>query len=150
MKKKGQQPGRLVRRSLIILWADADKTIAQSAALLDCCEQTVLNQRSGRPLTYDPIAKAQVVASVCEILHEQQQPLSRFALSDLCQLIRPRTGLSHLSQASLSRVLAQNALKPWQFRSWLFPQAPDFVAKACVVLDLSAGFWQGQRLGPEQ
>jgi hypothetical protein len=170
VKKKGQQPVRLVRRSLIILWADAGKTIAQSAALLDCCEQTVLNQRkrflerraegtvaalqdlprSGRPLTYDPVAKAQVVASVCEILHEHQQPLSRFALSDLGQLVRARTRLSQLSQATLSRILSQNALKPWQFRYWLFPRDPDFVAKACVVLDLYAGFWQGQALGPDE
>ena len=106
-KKKGRLNVRLVTRSLIILWADAGKTMAQTAELLDCCEQTVLNQRkrfldrrgegpvaalqdlprSGRPLTYGPVQQVQVVAAVCEILHEKQQPLSRFALSDLGQLV---------------------------------------------------------------
>lgn len=166
-KKKGRLNVRLVSRILIILWADAGKTIAPSAELLGCCEQTVLNQRkrflqrraegavaalqdlprSGRPLTYGPVQKAQVVAAVCEILHEQPPPLSRFALSDLGQLVRPRTGLSQLSQASLGRILDQNALKPWHYRYWLFPRDPDFVAKAGVVLDLYAGLGQGQRWG---
>lgn len=169
-KKKGRSKVRLVNRLLIILWADAGKTIAQTAELLDCCEQTVVNQRkrflhrrgegavaalqdlprSGRPLTYGPVEQAHVVAAVCEILHDHEQPLSRFALSDLTPLVRERTALSQLSQASLGRVLAQNALKPWQYQYWLFPRDPDFVTKACVVLDLYAGFWQGQRLGPRE
>jgi hypothetical protein len=169
-KKKGRLNVRLVNRILIILWADAGKTIAQTAELLGCCEQTVLNQRkrflhrrgegavvalqdlprSGRPLTYGPVQKVQIVAAVCEILHEHQQPLSRFAWSDLGQLVRSRTGLNQLSQASLGRILDQHALKPWQYRYWLYPRDPDFVAKACVVLDLYAGLWQGQRLGANE
>jgi hypothetical protein len=50
----------------------------------------------------------------------------------------------------LGRIRAQDALKPWRYRYWLFPRDPDFVQKACVVLDLYAGFWQGQRLGPNE
>lgn len=169
-KKKGRLQVRLVIRILIILLADVGKTIAETAELLGCCEQTVLNQRkrflqrrsegavaalqdlprSGRPPTYGPVDKAHVIAAVCEIVHEQQQPLSRFALNDLIPLVRPRTGLSQLSQATLSRILDQQALKPWQYQYWLFPRDPDFVSKACVVLDLYAGFWQGQRLGPDE
>ena len=44
-KKKGRKDVRLVVRILIILWADKGKTIAQTAELLGCCEQTVLNWR---------------------------------------------------------------------------------------------------------
>jgi hypothetical protein len=44
-KKQGRKNARLVSRILIILWADPGKTLVQSATLLDCCEQTVLNQR---------------------------------------------------------------------------------------------------------
>lgn len=169
-KKKGRLNVRFVQRILIIRWANAGKTIAQTAIMLDCCEQTVLNQRkrflerrgegavvalqdlprSGRPPIYGPVQKVQVVAAVCEILHEHDQPLSRFALSDLSQLVRPRTGLSQLSQATLGRILDQHALKPWQYRYWLYPRDPDFVSKACVVLDLYAGFWQGQRLSSDE
>ena len=38
-KKQGRKNARLVIRILIILLADAGKTIAQTAAVLDCCEQ---------------------------------------------------------------------------------------------------------------
>ena len=169
-KKKGRKNARLVIRILIILLADAGKTLAHTAEVLGCCEQTVLNQRrrfvqrrvegaltalldlprSGRPVTYGPKERAQVVAKVCETLHERHLPLSRLALSDLHRVVVQEEGLSRLSQASLSRILSQNVLKPWRYQYWLFPRDPDFVTKACVVLDLYAGFWEGQRLGPTE
>jgi hypothetical protein len=102
-KKKGCKNARLVIRILIILLADAGKTLVQTAEILGCCEQTVLNQRqrflqrrsegavqalldlprSGRPVTYGPKERAQVVAIVCETLNEHQLPLSRFSIADL-------------------------------------------------------------------
>jgi hypothetical protein len=169
-KKKGRKNARLVSRILIILLADAGKTIAQTADLLDCCQQTVLNQRkrflrrraegpvtalldlprSGRPVTYGPQARTQVVALVCETLHKRQLPLSRVSITDLRRVVVQEEGLATLSHASLARILAQNALKPWRYRYWLFPRDPEFVSKACVVLDLYAGFWEGQRLAAEE
>lgn len=169
-KKQGCKSARLVIRILIILLADAGKTIVQTAEILGCCEQTVLNQRqrflqrrsegpvtalldlprSGRPVTYGAKEQAQVVAIVCETLEAQQLPLSRFSITDLQRIVVKEAGLARLSHASLGRMLKQNVLKPWQYRYWLFPRDPDFVTKACVVLDLYAGFWQGQRLGPDE
>ena len=48
----------------------------------------------------------------------------------------------------MRRWLAADAIKPWQFRSWIAPRAPDFTAKAAVVLDLYAGVCEGKPLGP--
>jgi hypothetical protein len=169
-KKKGRQNVRLVIRVLIILLANAGKTMAQTADVLGCCQQTVLNQRkqflqrrsegavaalmdlprSGRPVTYGPQARVQVIAVVCETLHQHELPLSRFSISDLHRVVVKEEGLATLSHASLARILKQDALKPWRYRYWLFPRDPDFVSKACVILDLYAGFWEGQRLGPDE
>jgi hypothetical protein len=169
-KKKGCKNARLVIRILIILLADTGKTLAQTAEILGCCEQTVLNQRqrflqrcsegavealldlprSGRPVTYGAKERVQVVAIVCETLNDHQLPLSRFSITDLQRIVVKEEGLATLSHASLGRILRQNALKPWQYRYWLFPRDPDFLTKACVILDLYAGFWQGQRLGPDE
>ena len=169
-KKQGCKNARLVIRILIILLADAGKTIVQTAEILGCCEQTVLNQRqrflqrrsagpvtalldlprSGRPVTYGAKERAQVVAIVCETLEAHQLPLSRLSITDLQRIVVKEAGLATLSHASLGRILKQNVLKPWQYRYWLFPRDPDFVTKACVVLDLYAGFWQGQRLGLDE
>ena len=169
-KRKGRQSAWLVIRILIILWADKGRTISETAKGLDCCEQTVLNwrkrflerrsegplqalmdlPRSGRPVTYDAKARAQVIVVVCETLDKQELPLSRFSITDLLKIVVQEEGLASLSHASLGRILAQDALKPWQYRYWLFPRDPAFVQKACVVLDLYAGFWEGQRLGPDE
>lgn len=37
-----------------------------------------------------------------------------------------------------------------QYSYWLFPRDPDFLAKACVVLDLYAGWWKGHKLKPDE
>jgi hypothetical protein len=44
--------------------------------------------------------------------------------------------------------LAEHPIKPWQYRSWIFPRDPDFAAKASVILDLYQGYYQGKRLRP--
>ena len=169
-KKKGNKNARLVIRILIILMANAGKTLAATAETLGCCEQTVLNQRkrflarrcegavkaltdlprSGRPVTYGPQERAQITAVVCETLWQRKLPLSRFSIADLRRVVIQEEGLAGLSHSSLGRILRQDALKPWRYRYWLFPRDPDFVNKACVILDLYAGFWQGQRLGADE
>lgn len=169
-KKKGNKNARLVIRILIILMANAGKTMAATAEILGCCEQTVLNQRkrflarraegamaalmdlprSGRPVIYGPQERAQITAVVCETLWKRELPLSRFSIADLRRVVIQEGGLAGLSHSSLGRILRQDALKPWRYRYWLFPRDPDFVSRACVILDLYAGFWQGQRLGPDE
>ena len=46
------------------------------------------------------------------------------------------------------RWLSQDAIKPWQHRSWIFPRDPLFSERAGPILDLYAGMWQGERLHP--
>lgn len=169
-KKKGRKDARLVIRILIILLADKGRTLAETAACLGCTEQTVLNwrkrflerraegalaalmdlPRSGRPPLYGVKERAQVTAVVCETLKVHQLPLSRFSVADLHRVVVKEEGLAGLSQGTLSRILQENVLKPWQYRYWLFPRDPDFVSRACVVLDLYAGFWEGQRLAANE
>jgi hypothetical protein len=40
-----------------------------------------------------------------------------------------------------------DAIKPWQYRCWIAPPAPDFTTKAAVVLDLYAGVFDGKPRG---
>ena len=168
-RRKGQCTARLVTRILIILWAAKGVTLAKTAKRLECSEQTVINwrkwflerrsqgavtalmdlPRSGRPVTYGAQERTRVVAIVCETLHKHELPLSRFSITDLLTIVKQEAELDSLSHASLGRILAQNALKPWRYRYWLFPRDPDFVKKACRVLDLYAGLWRGQCLGPD-
>jgi hypothetical protein len=47
------------------------------------------------------------------------------------------------------RILGSDAIKPWQYRSWISIRDPDFATKAKRVLDLYARVWDGQPLGAE-
>jgi hypothetical protein len=87
--------------------------------------------RSGRPPMHGPAVRAEAVALACALPAE---------LAARCQRA--------VSAASVRRWLAQDALKPWQHRSWISVRDPDFAVKAARVLDLYAGLWAGRPLGP--
>ena len=53
-----------------------------------------------------------------------------------------------VSASTIRRWLADDALKPWQYRSWISIRDPNFRAKATRVLDLYQRVWDGQPLGP--
>jgi len=44
--------------------------------------------------------------------------------------------------------LTDDAIRPWTYRSWIFPRDPDFEAKAGRVLDLYSRGGEGKRLRP--
>ena len=46
------------------------------------------------------------------------------------------------------RWLSEDAIKPWQYRSWIFPRDPEFTIKAGRILDLYGGRWEGELLHP--
>ena len=46
------------------------------------------------------------------------------------------------------RWLSQDAIKPWQHRSWIFPRDPRFADRAGPILDLYQGRWEGELLHP--
>jgi hypothetical protein len=54
-----------------------------------------------------------------------------------------------VGKSTVWRWLDGDAIKPWRYQHWIFPRDPDFASKAERVLDLYAGSWQGQRLGPK-
>ena len=55
--------------------------------------------------------------------------------------------VAEISGTTIWRWLAEDAIRPWKQRSWIFPRDPDFEAKAGRVLDLYAGSFAGKALG---
>ncbi|HEX5247084.1 MAG TPA: transposase [Gaiellaceae bacterium] len=76
-------------------------------------------------------------------------PLGRFSRTELHRLVIER-GLSDASASTIWRWLRDDALKPWQQRSWIFIRDPGFAAKAGRVLDLYQRRFQGRRLRPDE
>jgi hypothetical protein len=87
-----------------------------------------------------------VKATACELVAQTKQPLSRQSLADVTA--RARQALNKpISRSTVWRILDSDAIKPWQYKHWIFPRDPRFVEKAGPILDLYAGTWEGQPLG---
>lgn len=90
---------------------------------------------------------AEVKVAACEAVRETNLPLSKQSTADLARRLPERLG-KPISRSTIWRMLEAAAIKPWQHRSWIFPRAADFAEKAAVILDLYAGLFDGQPLGP--
>ena len=88
----------------------------------------------------------QVKAMACELPKESGQPLSRYSRQDLVREVSRRGLVAKISERTIWRWLDEDAIRPWQHRSWIFPRDPDFQTKAERVLDLYQGLWEGQAL----
>ncbi len=96
---------------------------------------------------FPPEQIAEVKAIACSLPREHGLPLSRFSRAELHRLVIQR-GVCAASAATIARWLREDALKPWQHRSWIFPADPAFLEKAGTVLDLYQGRWHGKLLHP--
>lgn len=85
----------------------------------------------------------------CELPLQHGLPLSRYSGRDLVREVARRGLVASISGRTLWRWLDEDAIRPWQHRSWIFPRDPDFQVKAERVLDLYQGLWNHQRLGAD-
>lgn len=99
---------------------------------------------AARP-AFPPVDEAIVKAIACEVVAQTELPLSRQSLTDLTTRARMALG-KPISRSTVGRILDSDAIKPWQYDYWIFPRDPRFAEKAGPILDLYAGFWQGQPL----
>jgi hypothetical protein len=96
-----------------------------------------------------PEQVAEVKAIACELPRSHDVPLSRFSRVELHRLVVER-GVTEASASTIWRWLHDDAIKPWQTRSWIFPRDPDFAVKAGRALDLYARVFDGKRLRPDE
>lgn len=97
---------------------------------------------------FPPLDHALVKAVACELVAETKQPLSRQSLADVTARAQPALA-KPLSRSTVWRILQTDAIKPWRYKYWIFPRDPQFAEKAGPILELYAGTWHGQPLGPK-
>jgi len=93
------------------------------------------------------VAEVKVIA--CELPVKHDLPLSRFSRVELHRLVIER-GVTEASASTIWRWLHDDAIKPWQTRSWIFPRDALFAEKAGRALDLYARIFDGKRLRPDE
>ncbi|WP_371666640.1 IS630 family transposase (plasmid) [Streptomyces sp. NBC_00289] len=107
-------------------------------------------KRSGRPASFTPLQAAQVKALACQLPAESGMPLSRWSAPELAREVVARAIAGAISASTVRRWLKQDALKPWQYQSWIFITDPAFRSRAERVLDLYARIWNGEALGADE
>lgn len=95
-----------------------------------------------------PAQIAEVKALACELPSENGVPLSRYSSSETAREAVKRGIVAEISGTTVWRWLAEDAIRPWNYRSWIFPRDPKFAEKAGRILDLYEGRWEGELLHP--
>ncbi|MCI4674982.1 helix-turn-helix domain-containing protein [Candidatus Mycolicibacterium alkanivorans] len=163
--RAGRTEQRMVIRAKIVLAAADGHSNAAIARLLAVGEDTVRKwrgrwraapgvaslgdaKRSGRPPKFTAVQVARVKAIACTPPREAGLPLARWSCPELARHAVSDGVCASISPTTVRRWLSEDAIKPWQYRSWIFITDPDFEAKASQVLDLYARTWDGKPLGP--
>jgi DDE superfamily endonuclease len=89
-----------------------------------------------------------VIRLACERPADSEVPLARWSSTELAAEVVSRGICEQISGVTVWRWLSEDAIKPWQYRSRIFPRDPEFTAKAGRILDLYAGRWDGELLHP--
>ncbi len=76
------------------------------------------------------------------------RPLSHYSVPELKRTLLERGIVAAIGETTLWRWLAEDAIRPWTHRSWIFPRDPAFATKAARILDLYEGLWEGKPLHP--
>ena len=132
-------PHKVVVRAKMILYAAEGQPTAEIARRLETAPRVVGRwrkrffeerlagledrERAGRPRRFPPEQVAEVKALACELPATHGLPLRRFSRTELHRLVVER-GLSEASASTIWRWLHDDALKPWQQRSWIFVRDP--------------------------
>ena len=161
-----RRPHREVQRAAIVLAAAQGMANAAIARRLGICEDTVRKWRArfcaeglagladrarpGHRRTFSAVAEAEVKALACELPAERDVPLARWSCTELAAEAVTRGVVGSISPSTVGRWLRADAIRPWRFRSWIFPRDPDFAEKAARVLDLHNRLWNGRPLSADE
>ena len=107
-------------------------------------------ERSGRPKTFGASVVAGVTAIACELPAKRNLPLSRFSCAEIASEVISSGITDEMSASSIRRILADAAIRPWHYRSWIFPRDPRFAEKAGIVLDLYERIFCGAELADDE
>lgn len=92
----------------------------------------------------------EVKALACELPARSNLPFSRWSVSEVAREVRQSGVVARISDTTVWRWLHEDAIRPWQHRSWVFPRDPDFATKAERILDLYQGIWSEKPLKDDE
>src|SRR5258708_24981696 len=106
------------------------------------------NHEAGALPAFPPSVVVTVKSLACELPRMHGRPLSHYSVPELKRTLLERGIVAAIGETTLWRWLAEDAIRPWTHRSWIFPRDPAFATKAARILDLYEGLWEGKPLHP--
>jgi len=166
LSRRATAPHRAVLRARIVLLAAGGAGNSEIARRLGTCEDTARKwrrrycekglegladaPRPGRPRVFPAAVVAEVKAMACELPAASGTPLARWTCPELSRKAAAGGIVPAPSPSTVRRWLADDAIRPWQHRSRVFPRDPRFALKASRVLDLYQREWEGQALRDDE
>jgi hypothetical protein len=100
----------------------------------------------GDPAFFPPEIIVAVKALACQLPKELGLPFSKLTHEEIARHAERQGIVASISGKTIWRCLSKDAIRPWCYRSWIWPRDPDFEQKAATVLDLYHSFWKGKPL----
>jgi hypothetical protein len=104
----------------------------------------------GVPGFFPPEVVMEIKALACELPATTGIPLSRWSTADIARHVRAAGLVATISNTTVWRWLNEDAIRPWQHRTWIFPRDPQFTIKASRILDLYERKWRGKPLKSDE
>lgn len=79
-------------------------------------------ERSGRPPGFPATVVSGVKAMACEPPANRDVPLSRWSSTELAAQAKSEGLVESVAPSTVRRWLHKDAIKPWRYRSWIFPR----------------------------
>jgi len=98
------------------------------------------------PALFPPEVIVAVKALACQLPKELGLPFSKLTHDEIAQQAQKQGIVASISGKTVWRWLSKDAIRPWCYRSWIWPRDPAFEPKAARVLDLYQGRWKGKPL----
>lgn len=148
--KKGDS-AREINRAHVLYHRHLDWSVIEVAESLDTTPRTVINicntyqehgleralhddPRPGRPPKFDDRIRTKVVAYVCS---DPPEGFDRWTLDLLKEKVEKAGVVDSISRDTISVILQEHDLKPWQQKMWCVPELNDeFIERMEDVLDV--------------
>lgn len=131
------------------MFRDGSSQSGENASALKAWKVSRTGRGAGDRAVFPPQSMVEIKALACELPITLGLPYSRLSSTDIAREAVVRGIVVAISATTVWRCLHRDAIKPWKYRSWLFPRDPLFVEKAARVLDLYLGYYEGAFLGPD-
>lgn len=117
-----------------------------SVSLTDAWPVSKKSPDAEDPAFFPPEIVVAVKALACQLPKQLGLPFSRLTHDEIARQAEKSGIVASISGKTVWRWLSKDAIRPWCYRSWIWPRDPDFEHKAARVLDLYQGIWEGKTL----